>query len=89
MGIFGFIAYMGIVYSFVRRWFRLRKRMITTADKIPYYALGTAVFAILVNNLTSPVTDSLRPALLLAVLMACLSTLMMDQDRLQSSPAQA
>ena len=89
MGIFGFIAYMSIVYSFVRRWFRLRKRMITTADKIPYYALGTAVFAILVNNLTSPVTDSLRPALLLAVLMACLSTLMMDQDRLQSSPAQA
>ena len=89
MGIFGFIAYMSILYGFVRRWFRLRKRAIADVDKIPYYALGTAVIAILVNNITSPVPDSLRPALLLAVLMACLSTLMMDQNKVQVIPSQS
>jgi O-antigen ligase len=88
MGIFGFIAYLSIVYCFVRRWLQLRKRVITSADRIAYYALGTGVIAILVNNLTSPVPDSLRPALLLAALMACVGALMMDKDRLRSDFAQ-
>jgi O-antigen ligase len=86
MGILGFIAYVNIFYRFVRRWVRMRKSAIPNSDRISYYALGTGVIAILINNLTSPVSDSLRPTLLLAVIMACVSSVMTDCDRIQAIP---
>ena len=80
MGIIGFLAYIAIFYKFVRRWIKLRRKNMPGNDQIIYYALGTGVVAILVNNLTSPVADSLRPALLLAALMACVSTAMPSEN---------
>jgi O-antigen ligase len=87
MGIVGFLAYITIFYKFVRRWIKLRRNKLPGSDQIVYYALGTGIVAILVNNLTSPVADSLRPALLLAVLMACVSVVMPSQDSTEVHPA--
>lgn len=78
MGIFGFIAYLTIFVSFVRRWFKLRRHTMTGTDRIMYYGLGAGALAIMVNNITSPVSDSLRPALLLALALGCLVALMTD-----------
>lgn len=78
MGIFGFIAYITIFVSFVRQWLRLRKLRLTGSDRVMYYGLGVGALAIMVNNITSPVSDSLRPALLLALIMGCMVALMTD-----------
>ena len=86
MGIVGFIAYVSIYYRFIRRWIRMRKSAVPNSDRISYYAFGTGVIAILTNNFTSPVSFSLRPTLLLAVIMACVSSVMTDCDRIQIIP---
>jgi O-antigen ligase len=86
MGLVGFIAYITIFYHFVRRWIRLRKSAVPNSDRIAYYGLGTGAIAILINNFTSPVSYSLRPTLLLAVIMACVSSVMTDCDHIQTIP---
>ncbi len=87
MGIVGFVAYISIFYKFARKWLRARRLIAFPRDRIVHYAMGAGVFAIMVNNITSPVSDSLRPTMLLAIAMACASTLMMDVNDLKSSAA--
>jgi O-antigen ligase len=85
MGIFGFVVYMVIFYRFLRRWSKCRPHITAPWERVSYLALGSGVIAILLNNLTSPVADSLRPALLLALLMACLSASMITAVPEQNS----
>jgi O-antigen ligase len=85
MGIFGFVAYIVIFYRFLRRWSQCRRHITVPWERVMYLAMGSGVVAILLNNLTSPVADSLRPALLLALLMACLSASMITAQREQDS----
>jgi hypothetical protein len=76
---------MVIFYRFLRRWSQCRRRITVPWERVMYLAMGSGVVAILLNNLTSPVADSLRPALLLALLMACLSASMITAQREQDS----
>ncbi len=84
MGIIGFVAYITIFYRFARQWLRARRLLTMPQDQIVHYAMGISVFAIMVNNITSPVSDSLRPTMLLSVAMACASTLIMEKTRSKS-----
>jgi O-antigen ligase len=65
-GIIGFLIYVLVFAKFLRTWFQVRKMVAGPLERAVFMALGAIVVAFLVNNVTEPVTDTVRPALLLA-----------------------
>ncbi len=68
-GIVGFLIYILVFAKFFRRWFQVRKIVASPMERAVFMALGAIVIAFLVNNVTEPVPDTLRPTLLLAFVM--------------------
>lgn len=72
MGIIGFVIYLRIFWKFMKLWLRDRRAGPRHGlCQVLLYGCGVAAIAILVNNMTSPVSDTLRPAILLACVMGC------------------
>jgi len=69
-GIIGFLVYLAIFVKFLRRWFETRKRIALPSERAVLMALGAIVIAFLVNNVPEPVSDTLRPSMLLAFVMS-------------------
>jgi O-antigen ligase len=65
-GIIGFAIYVVIFGKFLRCWFQTRKRVAGATERAVFMALGAIIVAFLMNTVTEPVTDNLRPAMLLA-----------------------
>jgi O-antigen ligase len=68
-GIVGFLIYMLVFAKFLARWFQARKLVADPMERAVLLALGAIVTAFLMNNVTEPVSDTLRPAMLLAFVM--------------------
>jgi O-antigen ligase len=86
-GFIGFMIYILVFAKFVRRWFQVRKMVSNSIERAVFMALGAIVVAFLVNNITEPVSDTLRPSLLLAFAMAWGATWMRGlSDRAAGSP---
>ena len=84
MGLIGFIAYVAVLWRFWRVWRAARQGVLhETYASAMVYACGIGAFAILINNMTSPVTDSLRPAILLAITMGCVVSGVITRDRVR------
>jgi O-antigen ligase len=86
MGLVGFTCYLFIFIGFFRRWFRSRSRPFDAFQRTMYGALGASVFAIMENNMTSTMSDSIRPSLVLAFLMAFAAVLFEGNDGLTAQP---
>ncbi len=69
-GIIGFLVYLAIFVKFLKRWFETRKVIARPSERAVLMALGAIVIAFLANNVTEPVSDTLRPAMLLAFVMS-------------------
>lgn len=65
-GIIGFAAYMAIFGLFLKQWFGARANIADARTRALHMALGAIVVAFLVNNITEPVSDTLRPSMELA-----------------------
>ena len=82
MGIVGFIVYVTVFWRFWKVWSQARRYSPPEGyGSVMIYAGGVGALAILINNMTSPVTDSLRPAILLAVSMGCVVSGMIAGNR--------
>jgi O-antigen ligase len=79
-GIIGFLIYLAIFANFLRRWFDTRKVIARPLERAVFMALGAIVIALLVNNVTEPVSDTLRPSLLLAFVMSWGAIWMQELD---------
>ena len=75
MGAIGFLTYAYVLWRFLKLWLRRAGSEPDDISEVARWGCGVGAIAILVNNMTSPVTDSLRPALLLAIVMGCFVTL--------------
>jgi O-antigen ligase len=69
-GIVGFVAYCMVFVQFFRCWFYARKLTASPNERAVLTAVGAFVVAVLVNNLTEPLSDLVRPSVLLACVMA-------------------
>jgi O-antigen ligase len=70
VGIIGFLIYILVFAKFLKSWFQARKMATSPMERAVLMAVGAIVFAFLTNNVTEPVSDSLRPSLLLAFVMS-------------------
>ena len=77
-GIIGFLIYILVFAKFLRHWFQVRKMVARPMERAVLMALGAIVIAFLVNNVTEPVSDTLRPSLLLAFVMSWGAILMRE-----------
>ncbi len=68
-GIVGFLAYVTVLLSFLRTWFKTRMLRVGPTERAVLMAMGAIVIAILVTGITEPITDLVRPSLLLAFVM--------------------
>lgn len=69
-GIIGFLIYILVFVKFFKSWFQVRKVVAGPMEQAVFMALGAIVIAFLVNNLPEPVSDTLRPSMLLAFVMS-------------------
>jgi len=69
-GILGFMTYVLVSGKVLRTWFGARKMVAGQEERAVFMALGAIIVAFLINNVTEPVTDTLRPALLFAFVMS-------------------
>jgi O-antigen ligase len=69
MGLVGFSCYAAIFVGFFVQWFKSRPKLTDVFQRTMCGAFGASVFAIQTNNMTSTMTDSIRPALVLAFVM--------------------
>ncbi len=76
MGVVGFLIYMLLFVNYIKAWLRTRKLKMGSSERVVFMALGAIVFTFLVNNVTEPVSDTLRPSLLVAFVMALGATWM-------------
>jgi O-antigen ligase len=85
VGIIGFLIYIMVFAKFLKSWFQVRKMAASPVERAVLMALGAIVIAFLMNNVTEPVSDSLRPSLLLAFVMSWGAIWMRDlNDRAQA-----
>jgi O-antigen ligase len=70
MGVGGFLIYMLLFIKYIKAWWRTRKLKMGSSELAVFMASGAIIFAFLINNVTEPVADTLRPSLLLAFAMA-------------------
>jgi O-antigen ligase len=70
VGIIGFLIYLAIFVQFLRRWFETRKLIALPSERAVLMAFGAILIAFLMNNVTEPISDTLRPSLLLAFVMS-------------------
>jgi O-antigen ligase len=70
MGAVGFLVYFLLFLTYAKGWLHTRKLKMGPSEQAVFMALGAIVFAFLVNNVTEPVSDTLRPSLLLSFAMA-------------------
>ena len=84
MGAIGFLAYAYLLWRFVRLWRQRRTIVLDVTSEVAMWGCGVGAMAILINNMTSPVTDSLRPAILLAIMMGCVVTIIHSHSRSNS-----
>jgi O-antigen ligase len=76
MGVVGFLIYTLLFLNYIKAWLRTRKLKMGSSERVVFMALGAIVFAFLINNVTEPVSDTLRPSLLVAFSMALGATWM-------------
>jgi O-antigen ligase len=69
-GTIGFVVYIFVFAKFLKRWFQVRQMVAAPMERAVFMALGAIVIAFLMNNVTEPVSDTLRPSLLLAFVMS-------------------
>jgi O-antigen ligase len=69
-GVIGFSIYAVMLVAFFLSWWKGRRIIRDPYAGALFLAFGAASAGILVTNLTSPITDSLRPALMLSFLMS-------------------
>jgi O-antigen ligase len=81
-GIIGFVTYIVVFAKFLRGWFRIRDIVRVPKERALFMAIGAIFVAFLMNNVTEPVSDTLRPALLLSFVMSWGAVLMRElRDR--------
>lgn len=80
-GMVGFVAYCMVFVHFFRRWFLARKLNATPGERAVLTAVAAFVVAALVNNMTEPLSDLVRPSVLLACVMAWGSIVMRTLQR--------
>jgi O-antigen ligase len=85
-GMVGFVAYCMVFVQFFRRWLSARKLSATPYERALLTAVGAFVVAVLVNNMTEPLSDLVRPSVLLACVMAW-GTLVMRALEARSLPS--
>jgi len=68
-GLVGFCAYFLIFVAFFKGWFGIRNLLGNHRDRAVWMALGAVVISILVNDMFDPVSDTIRPSLLMAFVM--------------------
>jgi O-antigen ligase len=69
-GIVGFVAYIVVFAKFLRSWFRTRDIIMLPKERALLMAIGAIFIAFMMNNVTEPVSDTLRPAILLSFVMS-------------------
>jgi O-antigen ligase len=69
-GIIGFVCYAAVFAAYMRKWMRTQRLAMSALERAVFAALGAIVVAFLVNNLTEPISDTLRPSMLLAFVMS-------------------
>lgn len=77
-GSIGFVIYVLIFGKFFRGWFRIRAILEGPTERSLFMAIGAIVIAFLMNNVTEPVSDTLRPSLLLSFVMSWGALLMRE-----------
>lgn len=83
MGLVGFSVYMAIFFRFLMSWFRSVGRIRDAFHRALLSAVGAIFIAVLMNNVTNPVSDALRPALLFAFVMGLGALLMESPESVQ------
>lgn len=81
-GLVGFCTYMVLMATFIRRWFSARRSITDPYAAALFLACGASFVAILVTNVTNPITDSLRPAIMLAFVMGAAAVLIEPHEEI-------